>query len=51
MAVGVCSGGRLTVIIVMACCWGGCVWRVSVLVSEVANGTEELFSEKVDEKG
>ena len=51
MAVGVCSGGHLTVIIVMTCYWDGCVWCISVFMSEAANGTEELFSEKVDEKG
>ena len=52
MAVGVCSVGHLTVIIVMTCYWDGFVWCISsVLVSEASYGTEKLFSEKVDEKG
>eukprot|EP00956_Cyclotella_meneghiniana_P004086 scaffold4945_cov46-Cyclotella_meneghiniana.AAC.4 len=50
MVVGVRSGGHPTVIIVMTCYWGGCVWCISVFVSEASNGTEKLFSEKVDEE-
>ena len=51
MAVGVSSRGHVTVIIVMTSYWDGCVWCISVFVSEASNGTENLFSEKVDEKG